>query len=396
VFHVLQNLPLLGIARDRWLQIADFLQGHLRRAAREAGEVHHALAAADAPQVHAGVGAKAGGYFVGIVSEQHPGGQNTRLAAGEAVDDVDFGRQSGRVEFAAKGLIRFREEPVLVEAGIGVHIRDEGIAEMAVVENDALENLRVGLQPFKVLLQALPPLRIDPFQVARMRWKQNRRFPEAFACHPGGIRHRFQPSVPQVGQVQAQPEDLLGVGDRGSDRKHRRLKRQARPEFGGRQQAPWMRPHTALERARQFLRTLGVHIFAETAVQIVPHLFVLEQNPRQPQGGLHVGHGIMRLACEKAVGRSDILQFQRGLAVELGPIQDVPAVEPIHDGDGQQVHSTATVGELMRIGRKQVAVKGKPQKLVVEANRVVADARGPGPVHLGVDRTHGLVFAAAG
>jgi hypothetical protein len=50
----------------------------------------------------------------------------------------------------------------------------------------------------------------------------------------------------------------------------------------------------------------------------------------------------------------------------------------------------------MRVGREQVAVKGKPQKLVVEADRIVADAGGPRPVHLGMDCPDRLVFAVAG
>jgi len=91
------------------------------------------------------------------------------------------------VEFPTQGLVRSREKTVLIKAGIGVQVRDERVAVMAVIKNDAFEQLRVGHEPVQVFLHAPPALRAQQFSVALMGRQQDARFAEPLARHPGGV-----------------------------------------------------------------------------------------------------------------------------------------------------------------------------------------------------------------
>ena len=103
----------------------------------------------------------------------------------------------------------------------------------------------------------------------------------------------------------------------------------------------------------------------------------------------------MGLAGEKAVGGPDVFELQGGLAIRLRPLQRLAPVEPIHDGDGQQIHPAAAVGKLVGVGRQQVAVEREAQELVVEPDGVVADAGRLRTVQLSVDLPQAFDLAAA-
>ena len=103
----------------------------------------------------------------------------------------------------------------------------------------------------------------------------------------------------------------------------------------------------------------------------------LAQQPRQRDGGAHIGQRIVRRFVRQAVGGAQLLEPEGGVAVlahrpldALGP-QRVRGAHHV-----QQIPAPAAVLPLARIGVAQVAPQHEAGDLVVEADRVVADADG--------------------
>jgi hypothetical protein len=101
--------------------------------------------------------------------------------------------------------------------------------------------------------------------------------------------------------------------------------------------------------------------------------------PRQRDGGAHVGQRIVRLRVGQTVGGADLFEPEGGQAViaqrpvdALGP-QRVGAARHV-----QQVPAAAAVPPFAPVGVDEVAPQQEARHLVVEADGVVARADGAG------------------
>ena len=121
----------------------------------------------------------------------------------------------------------------------------------------------------------------------------------------------------------------------------------------------------------------------------------------QRDGGAHVGQRVVRGLVRDAVGLRQVLQLERRPAVlVLRPLDALGPQRPGGAHDVEQVPAAALVLPLARVRVDQVAPEQVARDLVVEADRVVADADRAGlrqrALDLGGERVLGQALLEAG
>ena len=113
---------------------------------------------------------------------------------------------------------------------------------------------------------------------------------------------------------------------------------------------------------------------------------VLAHQPRQGQGGAHVGQSIVCGVVRNAVGPGQVLQFEAGRTVVfLGPVDALGAQRVGHAHHVKQVPTATLVLPLTRVGVDEVAPEHVARDLIVETDGVVAHANGAGAAQFGLD-----------
>ena len=150
--------------------------------------------------------------------------------------------------------------------------------------------------------------------------------------------------------------------------------------------------HQRLQQANLLLHLM---LAAQLVDEVIQLGLPLTHQPRQGNGGAHIGERIVGLAMLQTIGLGQQLQTQTDAAIDLGPLDTLGAKRIGTAQQIDQIPAAVTTLPLSSIRIVEVAIEAVTRHLIIKAQAVVTGRAGSRHRHLGMQTGHELSLRQA-